>query len=75
MDYNKTYFHQLSLWEESCSLRYYPESISNILLIVLYNLFIFFLVTDDDVMTHFKDLSPLKKKCLFVILFGFGVLF
>ena len=64
IDYNKTYFHQLSLWEESCSLRYYPESISNILLIVLYNLFIFFLVTDDDVMTDFKDLSPLKKKML-----------
>ena len=64
LDYNKTYFHQLSLWEESCSLRYYPESISNILLIVLYNLFIFFLVTDDDVMTDFKDLSPLKKKML-----------
>ena len=67
IDYNKTYFHQLSLWEESCSLRYYPESISNILLIVLYNLFIFFLVTDDDVMTDFKDLSPLKKKNAYLL--------
>ena len=64
IDYNKTYFHQLSLWEESCSLRYYPESISTILLIVLYNLFIFFLVIDDDVMTDFKDLNIKKQKML-----------
>ena len=64
LDYNKTYFHQLSLWEESCSLRYYPESLSTILLILLYNLFIFFLVTDDEVMTSVSNLSPGKQKML-----------
>jgi len=64
LDYNKTYFHQLSLWEESCSLRYYPESLSTILLIVLYNLFIFFLVSDDEVMTSVSNLSKGKQKML-----------
>ena len=64
LDYNKTYFHQLSLWEESCSLRYYPESLSTILLIVLYNLFIFFLVSDDEVMTSVQNLSQGKQKML-----------
>jgi hypothetical protein len=43
-DQTKTYFHQLSLWMESSSLRYWPESVSTILLIFIYNYFIYFLV-------------------------------
>lgn len=57
IDPSKTYFHQLCLWEESCSLRYYPESLSTILLIVLYNLYIFFLVVDDVIMVNIKEIS------------------
>lgn len=43
-DSNKTYFHQLRLWTESSQLRYWQESLSTILLIILYNLFIYILV-------------------------------
>ena len=64
MNPSKTYFHQLCLWEESCSLRYYPESLSTILLIVLYNLYIFFLVTNDDVMTTTNELNSKMQAML-----------
>jgi hypothetical protein len=47
MNPNKTYFHQLNLWMESSSLRYWPESVSNIFLIILYNILIYFLVNQD----------------------------
>ena len=60
----KTYFHQLTLWEESCSLRYYPESISTILLIVMYNLFIFFLVTNDEIMKNTNELNSKMQTLL-----------
>ncbi len=55
VDINKPYFYQLCSWTESCSLRYWPESISTILLIIIYNLYIFFLVNDGHIMTSLKE--------------------
>ena len=66
LDYNKTYFHQLSLWKESCSLRFYQESLTTILLIVIYNLYLFFLVNYNEIMFSFSEL-PKRDKILLVI--------
>jgi len=64
MDYSKCYFYQLCLWTESCSMRYWPESISTILLILLYNLYLYFLVNSGNVMTNFQDLNLYLKNIL-----------
>ena len=57
MDSSKSYFHQLALWKESCSIRFIPESVLTVLLIVLYNLFIYFLVINKSVMANTNELS------------------
>lgn len=58
MDFTKCYFYQLSLWCESCSMRYWPESISTILLIILYNIYIYLLVNKGQVMKTPDNLDP-----------------
>ena len=66
LDYNKTYFHQLSLWKESCSLRFYQESLTTILLIIIYNLYLYYLVNYNEIMFNFYDL-PKRDKILLLI--------
>ena len=68
-DQNKTYFHQLSLWTESCSLRYAPESTSTVILIIIYNLFIYFLVNRDFVMSPIESLDSDLKFYLYIYIF------
>lgn len=67
-DHNKTYYHQLSLWTESSSLRYWPESVSTILLISVYNYFIYFLVyrtnSDQPIKKLMQPISDLEDKDL-----------
>eukprot|EP00340_Litonotus_pictus_P006771 CAMPEP_0170528466 /NCGR_PEP_ID=MMETSP0209-20121228/13968_1 /TAXON_ID=665100 ORGANISM="Litonotus pictus, Strain P1" /NCGR_SAMPLE_ID=MMETSP0209 /ASSEMBLY_ACC=CAM_ASM_000301 /LENGTH=1305 /DNA_ID=CAMNT_0010819695 /DNA_START=483 /DNA_END=4397 /DNA_ORIENTATION=- len=46
MEASKSYFFQLGVWENSCSLRYWPESLFTILLIINYNIFIYLLTLD-----------------------------
>lgn len=64
MDMSKCYFYQLFLWTESCSMRYWPESISTILLIILYNILLYFLVNEGHVMTKFNDLDLYLKNLI-----------
>jgi len=66
IDFNKTYFHQLSLYKESCSLRFYQESITTILLIVIYNLYLFFIVNYNEIMYNINEL-PKRDKILLII--------
>jgi hypothetical protein len=66
MDTKKVYIFQLALWSESCSLRYLPESISSILILVLYNLYIYFLVNDNQMMTTVDQAEPLLRLMLYV---------
>ena len=66
LDYNKTYFHQLSLWKESCSLRFYQESLTTILLIVIYNLYLFYLVNYNEIMYNIYEL-PKRDRILLII--------
>ncbi len=57
LDEGRVYSFQLDVWTDSCSLRYWPESFSTIILIMVYNLFIFFIVEDRLVITPFFELS------------------
>ena len=41
IDESKSFFFQLKVWENSCSLRYLPESLFTIFLVVNYNLFLY----------------------------------
>ena len=66
IDFNKTYFHQLVLWKESCSLRFYQESLTTILLIVIYNLYLYYLVNYNEIMFNFSQL-PQRDQILLVI--------
>ena len=66
LDANKTYFHQIALWKESCSLRFYQESLTTILLIVLYNLYLYFLVNYNEIMCNFDELTK-REQILLVI--------
>jgi hypothetical protein len=67
MDTKKVYIFQLGLWTESCSLRYWPESISTVLILVLYNLFIYLLVNDQPtIMVPTSEMDSLLKLMLYV---------
>jgi len=64
LDPTKCYFYQLCLWTESCSIRYWPESISTILLILVYNLYLYFLVNTGNVMTQVVELEQYLRNLL-----------
>ena len=65
-DFHKTYFHQICLWKSSCSLRFIQESVNTILLIIIYNLYLYYIVNYDEVMTNINELI-LKDKYLLII--------
>ena len=57
LDITKNYFYQLAVWTSSCSLRYWPESASTLVLIAVYNLFIYFLVKRGQTLNTFYNLD------------------
>lgn len=57
LDTTKNYFYQLSVWTNSCSLRYWPESVSTVVLIAVYNFFIYFLVKRGQTMNTYEYLD------------------
>jgi len=57
LDTTKNYFYQLSVWTNSCSLRYWPESVSTIVLIAIYNFYIYFLVKRGQTTNNFDYLD------------------
>ena len=65
-DYSKSFFYQFSLWKESCSMRYWPESISTIGLIIIYNIYIYFLVNSGQIMTVYTEIDQNLKIFLFI---------
>ena len=66
LEQNQTYFYQLYVWTDSCSLRYWPESLSTIILILIYNLYIFFLVNENMVMQPVSLHSGFNKFLLYL---------
>ena len=65
-DYHKTYFHQICLWKSSCSLRFLQESFTTILLIIVYNLFLYYIVNYDEVMANINELTQRDKYLLII---------
>jgi len=66
LDNSKNYFYQLSVWTNSCSLRYWPESVSTVVLIAVYNFFIYFLVKRGQTMNKISYIDY-DLKCLLII--------
>ena len=59
LDSTKSYFFQLGVWEDSCLLRYWPESLLTFFLILVYNLYIYFLTNEKSIMKKYNDTSLL----------------
>ncbi len=70
LDRNKVYFFQLSVWLDSCSLRFFPSLIMTIFLIVVYNLFIYLLNFYGQLMNNYNELKKDLQLLLFLYLFG-----
>jgi hypothetical protein len=68
IDMQKHYFYQLCVWTNSCYWRYLPESLSTILLIFIYNLFIYLLIKSERTINTYDKLSP-QLQTLFNIYF------
>ncbi len=68
LDKYKNYFYQMSVWTNSCCFRYWPESVSTIILIVIYNIFIYFLIKRGQTMNTYEKLdNDLKIMLTFYI--------
>ena len=65
-DYHKTYFHQICLWKSSCSLRFIQESLTTILLIIIYNLYLYYIVNYDEVMANINELTSRDRYLLLI---------
>ena len=63
---HKTYFHQICLWKSSCALRFIQESLTTILLIIVYNLFLYYIVNYNEIMSNFNDLTNRDKYLLLI---------
>lgn len=57
LDTYKNYFYQMSVWTNSCYWRYWPESASTIILIGIYNFFIYFLIERGQTMNTYSKLD------------------
>ena len=65
-DLHKTYFHQICLWKSSCSLRFIQESLTTILLIIIYNLYLYYIVNYDEVMSNINELTKRDRYLLLI---------
>lgn len=68
-DPEKAYSFQYESWKNSCSLRFYPEMLSTVFLIIIYNFYIFFLVDENLVEERFVNL-PFKIQFLLYVYVG-----
>lgn len=57
LDTTKVYYFQLAVWLDSCSIRYNPIGLSSIALVAVYNLFIFCLNDNGELMNNTSQLS------------------
>lgn len=69
LNLNKVYFFQLSVWLDSCMLRFWPRALNSVLMIVDYNLFIYLLNNEGQIMNNFSELKPMLKILLFIHIF------
>ena len=64
LDVNKVYFFQLPVWLDSCLLRFFPVCFVSILLVVIYNVFVYLLNYEGRLMNTFDELTPALKGLL-----------
>ena len=68
IDSSKVYFFQLNAWLDSCSLRFHPNSLFSIFLVIDYNFFIFLMNDYGELLNNYDQLSSLPKLLLTVYL-------
>ena len=61
LDENKIYFFQISVWLDSCSLRFSPRLIVSIFMIFVYNLSIFLMNRDGELLNNWTELNKSLK--------------
>ena len=69
LDENKIYFFQISVWLDSCSLRFSPRLISSIFMIFIYNLSIFYMNKDGELLNNWSELNKTLKYLLSCYIF------
>ena len=69
---DKYFSHNIYVWIDSCSLRYFPETIFSMLLIFLFNLYVYFLVYEDMIMEGFYYYTP-NLKNLYLCILALGI--
>jgi len=79
-DLSKNYFHQLNVWTNSCRLRFMPEFLSCIILIVIFNLYTYLLISNNQVMVDFSKENSFTQFLLYlyagwVLVLNFGTIF
>ena len=79
-DLSKNYFHQLNVWTNSCRLRFMPEFISCIILIVIFNLYTYLLISNNQVMVDFSKVDSFTQFLLYlyagwVVVLNLGTIF
>ena len=57
LDKTKVYYFQLAVWLDSCSIRYNPIGITSVILVAVYNLFIYLLNDKGDLVDPVPQLS------------------
>ena len=58
LDINKVYFFQLPVWLDSCLLRFFPVCFVAVLLVTIYNVFVYLLNSEGRLMNSFDELTP-----------------
>ena len=64
IDSKKIYLFQLSVWLNSCSLRFKPKGLFSVLKVVIYNLFIYLLNNEDQLLNAYEELKTHLKVLL-----------
>ena len=63
------YYHQLFVWMDSCSTRFIPENIITILIIFVYNYWIYLLINTADIMDNILDQENKLKLMVYIYVF------
>ena len=73
LDTTKNYFYQLEVWTDSCALRFWPQSISTLILIIIYNLYIWNLSDRNIIMVPYYSYSSTGNRDLLILLYVYTI--
>jgi hypothetical protein len=68
-DNQKVYLFQLAVWLDSCSLRFTPITLMSLFLVVIYNMFIFMLNNENQLLNNYTELKGYLRYLLVCYVF------